>query len=406
MARIAAFSLSVPGHLFPLLPILGALQDRGHTVSLALCSPAELPRSVNGVPVRHVPWRGATEYADAMSRKTFHSFLTPSYFAAFGESLADGYHAVLQADRPDFVLIDPKLWGGVVGAEASSVPWATVAHNPLYFRGMGVDPRGPGLAPPTGWWSRGRHQVVEALIEAETTAHLEELNRVRAVRALRPLARVTDLFTLPPLILATTAQPFEYPRSDWPPGLEFIGPMICDPADGDTPEPRPADGRPLVLVSGSTIPAGPPAAHWADTVLRALSSEPYQVVAMLPTERIAGQARAEGAGGNLRSHSAILPHVSCVVCHGGAGTVHKALWFGVPVVAIPFALDRFEVARRVEVAGAGVSLPLADLTPQSLRVAVRRALQCRDGARAAQRQLRDAGGPQRAADLIEARLGS
>jgi UDP:flavonoid glycosyltransferase YjiC (YdhE family) len=218
------------------------------------------------------------------------------------------------------------------------------------------------------------------------------------------MASVTDLYTSPPLILATTTEPFEYPRSDWPSGLKFIGPMICDPAESHALVPDSSDPRPLVLVSGSTIPAGNSAAHWADTVLRALSSEPFRVVAMLPTERVGTETGAIHAASRLQSHSAILPHVSCVVCHGGAGTVHKALWFGVPVVAIPFALDRFEVARRIEVAGAGVALPLARLTPETLRAAVRRALQCREGAETVKGQFRAAGGPRLAADLVEARL--
>lgn len=406
MAHIAAFSLPVPGHLFPLLPILDAVQDRGHGVSLALCSPGTMPATVNGIRSRGVAWCGAPEERDAAARPTFHSFLSPSYFAAFGESLAEGYGAVLEAERPDFVLVDPKLWGAMVAAEASPVPWASVAHNPLYIRGTGVDPRGPGLPPATGWPSRIRHRIVEAVIGLETEVHLREVNRVRATRSLNPLKRVSDLFSLPTLILATTAEPFEYPRSDWPTGLEFVGPMICDPAGGGMDVPNPSDGRPLVLVSGSTIPAGSSAAHWADTVLRALSSEPYRVLAMLPTERVQSDTSAGRASDGLRSHSAVLPHVSCVVCPGGAGTVHKALWFGVPVVAIPFALDRYEVARRVEVAGAGVSLPLKDLTPESVRVAVRRALECSRGAETVMHQLRAAGGPQRAADLIEARLGS
>jgi UDP:flavonoid glycosyltransferase YjiC (YdhE family) len=339
-------------------------------------------------------------------RVTFHPLLTPAYFASFGECVADGFDAAVETERPDFVLIDPQLWGAMVGGEASKVLWATVAHNPLFFRAMGVDPRGPGLPPPTTWHGRLRHSVLERVIRLETRVHLQELNRVRARRSLRPLARVTDLYTSPPLILATTTQSFEYPRSDWPSGLEFIGPMICDPAEGDTSLPDPSDPRPLILVSGSTIRAHSGAAHWADTVLRALSPASFRVVTTLPTEYVDMESGAARTADRLRSHSAIMPHVSCVICHGGSGTVHKALWFGIPVVAIPFALDRYEVAKRVEVAGAGVALPLSQLSTDTLLAAVRQALRCRNGAEAVKRQFRAAGGPRLAADLIEARLSS
>ena len=43
MAKIVAFTLGVSGHLYPFVPILHALQRRGHAVTLALGSFA--PRS-------------------------------------------------------------------------------------------------------------------------------------------------------------------------------------------------------------------------------------------------------------------------------------------------------------------------------------------------------------------------
>lgn len=37
-----------------------------------------------------------------------------------------------------------------------------------------------------------------------------------------------------------------------------------------------------------------------------------------------------------------------MISHGGTGTTQKALAAGVPVCAVPFMRDQFEVARRVE----------------------------------------------------------
>ena len=62
------------------------------------------------------------------------------------------------------------------------------------------------------------------------------------------------------------------------------------------------------------------------------------------------------------------------------GITQKALAHGVPVVAVPFGRDQPEVARRVEVAGAGVRLPAGKLTPERLRKAVRHAIELRPGA--------------------------
>ena len=65
-------------------------------------------------------------------------------------------------------------------------------------------------------------------------------------------------------------------------------------------------------------------------------------------------------------HSPVLERAACVVCHAGMGITQKALAHGVPVVAIPFGRDQPEVARRVEIAHAGVRLPARKLSPDRL----------------------------------------
>jgi UDP:flavonoid glycosyltransferase YjiC (YdhE family) len=80
------------------------------------------------------------------------------------------------------------------------------------------------------------------------------------------------------------------------------------------------------------------------------------------------------------SHSAVLPHLDTVVCHGGMGIVGKAMAAGVPMAVVPFGRDQPEIARRVVVSGAGVSVKAKRLTPERLRDAVRAARGLRDGA--------------------------
>jgi UDP:flavonoid glycosyltransferase YjiC (YdhE family) len=76
----------------------------------------------------------------------------------------------------------------------------------------------------------------------------------------------------------------------------------------------------------------------------------------------------------------------------------------VPVCAVPFGRDQFEVARRVEVAGAGARLPATRLSPERLRAKVRAASARRPGAEAIARAYRAAGGAVAAADAVERRL--
>ncbi len=54
------------------------------------------------------------------------------------------------------------------------------------------------------------------------------------------------------------------------------------------------------------------------------------------------------------AHGQLLGKAAAVVCHAGMGITQKALASGVPACAVPFGRDQFEVARRLEVSGAGV----------------------------------------------------
>jgi UDP:flavonoid glycosyltransferase YjiC (YdhE family) len=86
------------------------------------------------------------------------------------------------------------------------------------------------------------------------------------------------------------------------------------------------------------------------------------------------------------------------------GITQKALSAGVPVCAVPFGRDQLEVARHVEVAGAGVRLLPRRLAPARLRAAVAATRERRPGAERIAAAFRAAGGPARAADALESLL--
>jgi hypothetical protein len=50
------------------------------------------------------------------------------------------------------------------------------------------------------------------------------VNEIRARVGVPPTSGAADLFGSPPLLLYLTAEPFEYPRSDWPENVRLVGP--------------------------------------------------------------------------------------------------------------------------------------------------------------------------------------
>ena len=198
-----------------------------------------------------------------------------------------------------------------------------------------------------------------------------------------------------------TAEPFEY-RREWPESVVMVGPCEWDPP-AEPPEWLAAAGRPIVLVTSSSElqDDGP----LVQAALDGLAAEDVEVVATLPSQdpatfRAPPNARLE----RFLPHGHVLDRAVCAITHGGMGATQKALARGVPVCAVPFGRDQLEVARRVEVAGAGTRLPARRLSPARLRAKVREAIGCAAGARRVAEGYADAGGAAAAADAVEARL--
>ena len=100
----------------------------------------------------------------------------------------------------------------------------------------------------------------------------------------------------------------------------------------------------------------------------------------------------------------VLAHASAFVTHAGMGGCSEGLWHGVPMVAVPQAVDQFDNADRLVELGVGRRLDV-DVTADELRATVT-ALESSPevAARCAalRAELRAAGGAAGAADVIEA----
>jgi MGT family glycosyltransferase len=395
MAKFLAYSIQTPAHTYPFVPVLQELQRRKHAVVFAMFQTE--PRStIGGVRVRRVP-APAAQVHDGARQEVAGRVLAAHY----GEPLAQALERLLRDERPDFLLVDPMLWGGMIAAEASGLPWAALSHNPKTIRGIGLDARGPGLPPPRSPLERLRHRLVTTRLRARADRALPVMNAVRATRGLPPLRALWSCYHRAPLTIATTAMPFEYPRADWPASYRFVGPILWEPPVGCPPELRSLGSGPILLLVGSSIEESGRAAAWVETAIEALAAAPYPVVATLPTDWRPKHLPPNVSAYPFVPHTRLLPRAACVVCHGGSGITHKALAAGVPVVAVPFAYDRFEVARRVERAHAGVMLPGSRLTAARLGVAVERAIRMRPGAQRLAESFAAAGGATAAADHIE-----
>jgi UDP:flavonoid glycosyltransferase YjiC (YdhE family) len=139
--------------------------------------------------------------------------------------------------------------------------------------------------------------------------------------------------------------------------------------------PLPDGEAPLVVVAPST--AQDPEGRLVQVALEALADEPVRVLATTNKQGSAEPAPAAPANAlvvDWLSYSQVMPLADLVICHGGHGTVCRALGAGVPVHCCPAVGDMAENAARVQWAGAGLMLPWRLTRPAAVRTVVRRML--------------------------------
>jgi UDP:flavonoid glycosyltransferase YjiC (YdhE family) len=257
-----------------------------------------------------------------------------------------------------------------LAAEAAGIRWATLIPHLYPVHETGQPFYSVGMRPPRTALGRLGWRAWDPLLEVGLRRGRRELNETRAKVGLRPLGRFHGGISEGLALVATFPQ-LEYPRR-WPAHVHVTGPMFFELPHPDVELPE--GDSPLVLVAPST--AQDPEARLVRTALEALAEEPVRVIATLnrmrPPRPIAVPANAVLV--DWLSYSQVMPEAALVICHGGHGTVARALAEGVPVVISPAIGDMAENGARVAWAGAGLMLPGRWLRPWPLRWGVRRAL--------------------------------
>lgn len=401
MSHILIYTSPARGHLYPIMDTALALRDAGHEVTVQTL--LEEQNIVEGAGLAHRPISSAicelalADYTGsnplAQLRRTLDCW---SQRAAYE---IDDLRASIAEVAPDLLVIDANCWGAAAFAESRAEPWAMFLPYVLPVPSPQTPAFGPGFAPPRTAVDRLRDKVVWAVQRQAGKPALTRLNAIRAELGVPALRSVSDIYQRADSLIYLTAEPFEYPRKEWPRGVNQVGPGLWAPP-GEAPSWLADLPHPRVLVSISTEFQDDSAI--IDAALEGLAEAPGSVIV---TSAAVDPETFSAIGENIRierflPHAAVVPEMDVVVTHGGMGTVQRALAAGVPLVVVPWGRDQSETARRVALCGAGTFVRPSKLTPQRLCEAVREAQTCTAGARTVAAGFAAAGGAPKAAEVI------
>ncbi|WP_064743146.1 macrolide family glycosyltransferase [Pseudonocardia spinosispora] len=375
-------SVGAHGHVNPNLPVIAELVERGHRVSYAIpASFAEVVASTGATPVVY-----RTQLPDESAGEQWPTDPLDGMTIFFEEAtrVLPQLEAALEDDRPDAVLYDITGYPARVLAHRWSVPLLQLSPSMVAWQGFEEDMADAFafLSEPAGLAYRARFD--EWLAEQGVPLRSDEFTgrpprcAVLIPKALQPNAdRVDDsVYT-------------------------FVGPALDRrPHQGGWP----SGDRPLLLVSLGSAYTDHLDLYLA--CIEAFRDTEWDVVMSIGVH--VNPADLGELPPNITVHRwvpqlAVLGQASAFVTHAGMGGCSEGLYQGVPMVALPQAVDQFGNAAMLAELGVGAQLA-EPVTADALREAVLSlAASPEVAARLAElrAELRAAGGASAAADIVE-----
>ena len=367
------------GDLQPLVAAALAVRDGGHQI--AFLGDGSVGRALRplGVDVQVLPSEldlgprlaGAIRSAMAATAGDIHAAgpIIEQRMAEWAGEAAQPIGRAIAQRRPDAVVT--SLFGvEVVQRAEPRCPWAVI--NGTFY--LGPNPPRP--------------------IEEDV-----------GVRAVPLLSRYARLVTAADMVLHATDPVFDYCFDGLPPSHHYVGPLGIWEPTMDPPTYLDQPGDPWVLVSiSSQIQDDVPLAQAA---LRALGDKPVRVVATLGPDHRAEEITDIPPNAHVEqviSHAAVLERGKLLVSHAGHGSVMKALWYGRPMVLMPWGRDQPGVAARAKALGVAEVAQRGEKAEAELADAVDRVLadpDMQNTARVHADRLRKTDPPRLAASLLE-----
>lgn len=418
MSRFLVATYPSPGHVAPAAAVVDALARRGHEVRWYTGRRFAEAVTESGARFCAMPDALDWDYRDldaAFPGRSELKGLKQNQFdltEMFVRPLRWHVPALksLLVDEPADAFIGHTIfYGGGWLHEMGGPPNATLGDTCLTYPSRDAAPSGMGLGPRGGRVGHLRNSALNAIGRATFFGPIAKAARdVRAELGLPAVPIRGFEFGLSEYLHIQLCVPgFEYPRSDLPPHVVFVGaPVPPMPSVFDPPNwwPRLSESTRVVLVTQGTIATDP--ADLLTPCLEGLAGKDVFVVATTggPDPGTLGPPPPNAVVERFVPYAALLPHVDVMVSNGGFGSVQLAIAHGVPMVVAGTSEEKREVTAHVAWSGAGINLRTNRPAPRAIAEAVERVLtepQFRDRTRALRSQTAGTVPAETAADLLE-----
>jgi MGT family glycosyltransferase len=403
MSTVIFFSVDLHGHVNPTLGLIRTLIERGEEV--IYYSGEKFRERIEETGAVFKSYRDDIGFGtyDGGGIETF--LVTADFILSRSRTVIDNVWEEVQHANPAYIIHDTFCYWGREMARMLGIPGISLFANFAFIDEMAdIDP------------AFFMENVLRAGNDPLYKKHKGEVDVYRKIAhklskmlalkyGLKTVNVINDIFcSKEKLNLLFTSKPFQIYAEAFDDSYLFAGyPIYARKETVHFPY-EALDGRPLIYIAFGTIFNN--AAAFYEKCLQAFGGTEFQIVMSI------GSTVAVETLGNLPDNFIVSQYVpqlemlkraDAFVTHGGANSIHESLCFEVPTVVLPQSFDQFMGAIAVEKAGTGIFMREPDIGADELAEAVRSVLQdpkYRDNCREINRSLKEAGGLDRAVDVV------
>jgi MGT family glycosyltransferase len=388
MSKFLFITNPTNGHMYPQFPIVSELVKSGHKVKWI--SGCVFKEKVEKTGAQFIPMHpkydiGKTELYDffpelkkikgiAMLRFYYKHWVfspVPYYVKQIEEVLQD-FHA-------DAIIGDTFRNYAIFVTERGGPPFAMINVFPMLYPSKDLPPQGIGMLPGKSLMSKIKERILRVVFYKIIYRSTQKYcNLIRLELGLPRYKRFFHLegWEKPSIVLQPTIPNLEFPITDLPSTVHFIGPILVKPDPNFVPPPWwdkiISRDKKVILINQGTI------AKTIDNLIKpsikALENEDVIVIAVPVKENQINNLPANTFISEFIPFGNLLPYVNVVITNGGYGGVQNALAHGIPLIIAGQTEDKMEVSARVEYSQTGINLKTSYPTPDKILEAVKQVL--------------------------------
>ena len=390
---MAKFLFAVPpfwGHINPTLSIGRTLLERGHDVAWAGMTQLNMDLFPDRAKYFYM---GETESknkeeieriillqnkgANMPALEALKLGLEDTYIP-FAKMMIDEFNEIVDQYRPDVIVNDCITFVGGLSAQLNKIPLATI--TPITPNAL----NDPQSAPRVTEW------VHKSIIDLQHIAGIEGDEEF-------VLSKQLNMYYTSQLFCG-------FDDASVPPYMKFIGALTGRPDNTpfDWERLKAMGNRPKIYISIGTVLVHS-RKEFFSRMIEALKDKPVTVVAAADPNILEEWPDNFIVQGYV-PQSELLKHIDVVIGHGGLNTTCDTFMNGIPMLIIPMAFDQSHTAQLIQNYGCGIRIKYSRMRVKDIEHAVDELLYnpvYRKAAKEIQQSFMEAGGNERAAELLE-----